>query len=306
MKGTAAKAILCAALGNILWGFSFLFTRVGLNVAPNPNVMLSHRFLMSAIFMAFSVLLGKAKVSIKGKNWKPIAILLVTQIGYYVFETYGLLYTNTTIAGMVLAVAPVVTIGTGALFLKEYPTRRQALFCIMPVAGVIIMTISGKELGVVTTIGIVLLLLTVLDSAIFKTANRKAAEEFSAFERTFFVLSMSATCFTLVALNSVGWDVKAYIAPMLDIKYLLAVLSLSLFCSIVANLLVNYAAGIMSAFQLSSFGSLSTLCSMLAGVVFLKEPVNLSLLFGAVLILVGIRQVTKPPKPKTAEMKENG
>lgn len=294
MKGKIAKAIFCAALGNILWGFSFLFTRVGLDVAPNPNVMLSHRFLFSALFMAFSILIGKSKVSLKGKNWKPLVILLVTQIGYYIFETYGLLYTNATIAGMVLAVAPVVTIGTGALFLKEYPTRRQALFCIVPVIGVIIMTVSGKKLGVVTTIGLVLLLLTVLDSAIFKTANRKAAEDFSPFERTFSVLCMSGLFFTVIALNSVGWDVNAYIAPMLHGKYVLSVISLSLLCSIVANLLVNYAAGILSVFQLASFGSLSTLCSMVAGVVFLKEPVSVSLILGAVLILVGVRQVTKP------------
>ena len=60
MKGKVAKAVLCASLGNILWGFSFLFTRVGLNVAPNPNVMLSRRFMLSAMFMAFSILFGKA------------------------------------------------------------------------------------------------------------------------------------------------------------------------------------------------------------------------------------------------------
>ena len=293
-KNNVLKATICAATGNILWGFSFLFTKVGLEFAPNPNVMLSHRFLLSALFMAFSILIGKSRVSLKGKNWKPLAILLVTQIGYYVFETYGLLYTNATIAGMVLAVAPVVTIGTGALFLREYPTRRQALFCIVPVIGVIIMTVSGKELGVVTTVGMILLLLTVVDSAIFKTANRKAAEEFTPFERTFFVLSLSSMVFTLIALSSVGWDVKAYIAPILQGKYVLPLMSLSLLCSIVAGLLVNYAAGILSAFQLSSFGSLSTLCSMVAGVVFLKEPVSAALLLGAVLILVGIRQVTKP------------
>ena len=294
MNRKTTKAVLCAVLGNVLWGFSFLFTRVGLNVAPDPKVMLSHRFLLSALFMAVSVLLGRARISLKGKNWKPLAVLLVTQIGYYVFETYGLIYTNTTIAGMVLAVVPVAAIGTGALFLKEYPTRRQALFCIMPVVGVIIMTISGKELGVVTTVGILLLLLTVLDSAIFKTANRKAALEFSAFERTFLVLSMSAVFFTLTALHSVDWNVKSYLEPMAHWEYLLAVLSLSLLCSIVANLLVNYAAGILSVFQLSSFGALSTLCSVFAGVVFLKEPMSVLLFFGAVLILVGIRQVTKP------------
>ena len=34
-------------------------------------------------------------------------------------------------------------------------------------------------------------------------------------------------------------------------------------------------------------------CSMFAGALFLNEPMTHGLLFGAVLILVGIRQVTK-------------
>lgn len=294
MKDKTATAVFCAVLGNILWGFSFLLIRLSLDVAPNPNVMLSHRFLLSTLLMGFWILIGKGKISLKGKNWKPLVILLVTQVGYYVFESYGLLYTNTTIAGMVLAVTPVVTIGTGALFLREYPTRRQVVFCIMPVAGVIIMTVSGKELGIVTTVGIILLLLTVVDSAIFKTANRRAAVEFSPFERSFSVISLSAVFFLMVAFNSVDWDIKAYFAPVLNAKYLLCVLSLSLLCSIVAGLLVNYASGHMSVFKVSSFGALSTLCSAFAGVVFLKEPVSWTLLLGAVLILVGVRQVTKP------------
>ena len=294
MKKQAAIAVLYAALGNIIWGFSFLFTKTGLAVAPNPNMMLAHRFILSTLFMGIPLLLGKEKISFKGKNWKPVVMLLLMQSCYFLFETYGILYTNATIAGLVLAVVPVVTIGTGALFLREYPTRRQALFCILPVAGVIIMTVSGKELGVVTPLGMIFLLLTMLVSAVFKTANRKAAQEFSSFERTFLVLVNSAVVFSLVGMGSVEWNVAAFAAPLLQGKYLFSVLCLSLLCSIVANLLVNYASGHMSVFKLSSFGSLSTLCSMVAGVVFLREPVSISLLLGAVLILVGIRQVTKP------------
>ena len=61
MKKQAAKAVLYAALGNIIWGFSFLFTKTGLAVAPNPNVMLAHRFILSTLFMGIPLLLGKKK-----------------------------------------------------------------------------------------------------------------------------------------------------------------------------------------------------------------------------------------------------
>lgn len=294
LKNKTVLPILCAALGNVIWGFSFLFTKVGLSVAPDPNVMLAHRFLIATVIMVVLLFMKKGTISFKGKNWKPIVLMLVIQVSYYFLETYGILYTNATISGLVLAVVPVVTIGTGALFLREYPKPRQALFCIMPVVGVIIMTVSGKELGVVTPIGIVLLLLTLLASAIYKTVNRKAAEEFSSFERSFMVLANSAVVFSVVGMRSVNWDIKTFVAPMLHIEYLLSVLSLGLLCSVAAQLLTNYASGKMSVFKMSSFGALSTLCSVFAGVVFLREPMSISLLIGTVLILVGIRQVTKP------------
>ena len=292
-KSNTAKAVLCAALGNIIWGFSFLFTKTGLQVAPDPNVMLAHRFILSTLFMSVPLLLGKQKLSFKGKKWGNVAVLLLMQLSYYLFETYGVLYTNSTIAGLVLAVVPVVTILTGALFLKEYPTKKQVLFCIMPVVGVILITLSGKELGVVTPIGLVCLALTMLSSAIYKTVNRKMAVEFSAFERTYLVLAISAIAFGISGITTVKGDMAAFLAPLTDWKYLGSMLSLSLLCSIAANLLVNYALGQMSLFKVSSFGALSTLCTAVAGILFLQEPFSWSLGLGGALILVGVNLITR-------------
>ena len=111
--------------------------------------------------------------------------------------------------------------------------------------------------------------------------------------RTFSVLSVSAVVFTVIGLSSVKWSFSAFAAPLLEVRYVLPVVSLSLLCSIGANMLVNYASGQMSVFKLSAFGSLCTLCSTLAGVLIAKDPVDWMLILGAVLILVGIRQVTK-------------
>ena len=295
-KNNAFLAVFCVALGNIIWGFSFLFTKVGLNVAPDPNVMLAHRFTFATLFMLVPIILGKKSISFKGKKLGAVSLLLLMQIGYYLFESYGVLYTNTTISGLVLAVVPVVTIVTGALFLKEYPTKRQILFCIMPVVGVILITVSGKELGVVTFVGVLFLILTMLSSAFYKTANRKIANEFTTFERTFMVLAISAIVFNLSGMSAVKWSMTAYLSPLKDFKYVLSILCLSLFCSILANLLVNYALGKMSLFKVASFGSLSTLCSAVAGILFLKEPVSIGLVAGGVLILIGVRLVTMPQR----------
>lgn len=300
MKKQSTLAVLCVTLGNIFWGFSFLFTRVALGVeGVNPNILLSHRFILSTLLMLIPVLIGRIKISFKGKHLGPVAILLFSQLAYFLTETYAVETTNATVSGLVLAVVPVVTIGTGILFLKEYPTKRQAFFCLMPVIGIILMTVSGKELGVVTPVGIVFLALMLMLSALYKTVNRKVSLEFSPYERTFMVLAISALAFTFAGLSSVSWDVKAFAAPLAVPSYTLPMVSLSLLCSIAANLLVNYAVARMSVFKAASFGALSTLCTTLGGILFLNEPYNPILLLGAALIIVGIWQITRPvPQPK--------
>ncbi len=299
-KSNAVIAVVCAALGNIIWGFGFLFTKIGLNLAPDPNVILAHRFTLATLFMSVPIILGKKRISFKGKNPGPIFLLLLLQIAYYFFESYAILYTNSTISGLVLAVVPVLTIATGALFLKEYPTKRQILFCIIPVGGVILITVSGKELGVVTFVGVLFLLMTMLSSAFYKTVNRKAANDFSPYERTFLVLAISAIVFNLSGMSAVKWDMRAYVAPLADLRYLFSVLCLSFLSSILANLFVNYALGKMSLFKVAAFGSLSTLVSAVAGIVFLKEPFSITLIVGGVLILVGVRLVTMPQVKKAS------
>lgn len=284
--------ILCAYAGHVLWGFSYLFTKTALQTASS-NVLLSYRFIFASLLMTGIIVSGKVQVSLKGKNWGVAAILAILQLLYYSFETSAIDYTNTTISGAVLAVAPVLAIIFAVLFLKEFPTKRQAVFCILPVLGVIIMTVAGSSLGIVSARGALFLALTCVTSGAYKTVNRKTAEEFTSFERTYIVLTASAIGFTISALKDVGGDVGAYLAPMLVPSFLLSVATLGLFCSIGANLLVNYAVGKMSVVKVSSFGAITTLCSMFSGVIFLGEPMTLSLLVGASLILIGIYQVTK-------------
>ena len=86
---------------------------------------------------------------------------------------------------------------------------------------------------------------------------------------------------------------KAFVAPLAVPAYTGSILTLALVCSIVCNLLANYALGKLPVVKSSSFGAIMTLVSMLAGVIFLNEPISWTLGVGAVLILYGIYEVTK-------------
>ena len=58
--------------------------------------------------------------------------------------------------------------------------------------------------------------------------------------------------------------------------------------------MVNFAVSRMQVVKLSSFGAVSTLISMFSGVIFLREPMNFWMAMGAILILWGVYQVTRP------------
>lgn len=289
---SALLPYIALSVGQIIWGFSYLFTRVALRTT-SPDVLLSLRFILASTLMSLMILFGKAKVSFRGKKLKPLILLVITEPLYFYFESYGILYSNSTFAGVVLAVVPVVSIFMAIVFLREYPTRRQALFCLLPVAGVILMTISGQSMGVVQPLGVVFLTGCCLASSAYKICNRKSSEEFTPFERTYMVLLVSTVVFTISALRTTQGDLSQFLAPLAEPSFLFALIMLAVFCSFTANQLVNYAAAKVPVVKLSSFGSLTTLCSMFAGVLFLQEPFSLMSLAGSVLILVGIWQVTK-------------
>lgn len=286
-------ALLAALAGNAIWGFSFLFTRTALKTVDIPAVLLSMRFLIAFLIMTGMLVLGKAKFSLKGKRILPLLFLGIVEPLCFLLETYGILYTNATVAGVVMAVSPIVSILLAALLLHEIPGREQLLFCLLPVAGVILITVAGSDLGIVTPLGIILLLGNCFTAGAYRTANRKSAEEFTAFERTYAVVSISAIAFLVMALVQLKGDVGAYLAPLGDGSYLLSLLVLSVFCSVVAYLLVNYGSGLMSVAKMATFGAISTVCSTFAGVVLLKEPVSWLILLGAALIILGVWQVTR-------------
>ena len=296
--------VLAAVLGNAFWGFSFLFTRLALE-ETTPEIMLALRFTISFTLMNVPVLLGWQKLRLKGKRLPPLVGLAVAEPLVFFAESYGILHTNATFAGVMTAIAPLFAIALAALILKEYPSRRQLLYCILPVVGVIVMVVSGKSLGIVTPLGVLFLLLNCIGIGFYRLFNRWGSREFTPFERTYMVLLSCLVVFVVSALISVKGEVSSFVGPLTNPRVIFPVTALCILCSIAANMLVNYAAGRMSVAKLSVFGSLITLCSTFGGIVILREPFSPLSLLGTALIVYGIWQVSKPEKAQAAVFPED-
>lgn len=280
-------ALCCGVTGNVIWGASYLFTRIAQQEAP-PMVQMSLRFLLAFLLLNLMMLFGWGKIRLRGKNLRPLIVLSCVEPIYFFFESYGIYYSNSTFAGVTLAIVPVIAIGMGVLILKEYPTRKQFLLCFVPIAGVILVTIAGSGLGAVQPIGVVLVFGACLFAAFYRVYNKDSSAEFTAFERSYFVIGMCMLVFTVAALCMERGDLTPFAAALHSKRFVLSTLVLSVFCSVAANILVNYSASILPMAIFSNLGSLITVCAMFLGIIFLDEPTNAMSLVGSAMVLVGL------------------
>lgn len=297
----AMTLALCSGIaGNVIWGASYLFTRVAQQEAE-PMIQLSVRFLLAFLLMNLMILFGWERIRLRGKKLKPLLLLACVEPIYFFFESYGIYYSNSTFAGVMLAIVPVLSIGMGVLILREYPTRRQFLLCFVPVAGVILVTIAGSELGTIQPLGLVLVLGACLFSSFFRVYNKGASVEFTAFERSYFVIGMCTLVFTVVAVITTGGDLTPFAAAVTNRRFMLATVVLSVFCSVAANILVSYSATTLPMAVYSNLGSLITVCAMFLGIIFLHEPTNAMSLVGSVMVLVGLFLIARTGNAKAEQ-----
>lgn len=287
------KAVLAAAGTYILWGFTFLASKIGQRIA-SPFVLLTYRFDIALLILLVPLILGKAKLSLKGKNIKMLLLLgLFEPCVYFIGEQYGLKYSNTAFSGVMIAMIPIVTLVMSAVFLKDRPSAAQWLFCILSIAGITVITLAENSGGSVSLFGVVFLVVAVLTGAAYGVVSRGISDEFSVYERTFVMQLMGAIFFTVLAAAEHRNDLAALIRPLADADFVLAALYLAVFASVIGYWLFNYAVSNAPMANVVILCNLTTVVSVLTGVLLLKEPFSPVSAAAMLAVLIGIWGVQK-------------
>ncbi|MEA4816613.1 MAG: DMT family transporter [Lachnospiraceae bacterium] len=292
-----SKGLLAALLSNIIFGLSFLFSRLAFDVAL-PSVLLAMRFLVAFIILNIMIIVRHLEFSPKGK---PIAILLavgLTQpIIYFICESYGIMLTSSSFAGIIISLIPISTMFLGVIFLKEQATTFQVFCAIISVVGVALTTF-GSKMGSVSFPGILFLLGAVLSAAAFNVLSRKAAVYFHPLEKTYVMLALGTIIFTAMAIFQCRNDfINMVIIPLKNTKFWVSVFYLSVISSVLAFMLLNYSFIAVSAGRVAIFANITTVISIMAGVFILKESFTIYQGIGSAIIIGGVYGVNHPPKP---------
>jgi drug/metabolite transporter (DMT)-like permease len=281
--------LTCALTACCLFGLSLIFTKTGVS-GVSVLTLISWRFLIACAAMTTLIAAGVFKVNFRGKPLRGVLeIAVFAPVVYFLAEGRGLQLTTASEGAAILAVGPIAIMVLSMLILKENPTLRQAAAIVVAVAGVIVIIVAKGLSADFVPAGYLFMFLAVAADAMCVILTRKYLI-YSPLERVYGMAVTGAAVFTPLALRehiAAGTLREYLLLPLTDSGFLAAVLYLGLISSVAGFTL--YAVGIryLGPNKMASLSGITTIVTVFAGVVFLKETFTFLQGIGTLLILLG-------------------
>ena len=199
LKDKTPLGILCVLACEVLWGFSFMFTKTVTDTV-SPLALLSWRFILALLVMSLLALLRIVKLDFRHKSLKALLLLAVFVPGsYFIGETVGIKLTSASESGAIIACIPVGALLLSTLMLKQPPTKLQVGGVGLTTAGIIFILLAKGLSATFNPLGYLLLLLAVVSYGLYSVYAQRASQ-FSSAEKTYAMMAMGAIVFTILAL----------------------------------------------------------------------------------------------------------
>ena len=306
MKENKIFLATLAALGaQVIFGFSFMFTKIALGYAL-PLTVIADRYIVAFLGLTVVMIATKTKIKLHKNIWKLMLMAIFQPVLYFIFETYGIQMTTSAFSSIMISMIPVVSMISGIFILNEVPAPKQYAFSALSVAGVVIMSLAGKAEGTVSIAGIVLLCGAVVASVGYNTLSRKLSAEFTVFERTYAMTLVGLVSFVGIAIAENIKNPINVVSSFMSVEFTSAILYLGLISSVVAFLLLNYANTYLPVAKTTAFSNVTTVVSVIAGAIFLNEKITAVTLISTVMIIAGVMGVQMSGMNKLKNKEENG
>ncbi|PIE32592.1 EamA family transporter [candidate division KSB3 bacterium] len=268
----------------LLWGTSFVTMKLALQSYHPFLVVFGRMIIASLVFLLFGKRLKQ--FSYQKGDWKYLLLLALCEpCLYFVFESYALLYTTSSQAGIVSASLPLMVAFAAMMFLKERLNPAVILGGGIAIAGIVL--ISSQS--VVTRdapnplLGNILELIAMSCAAGYTLIARYLGTRYSAVALTAIQCFIGSVFFAPVLfLPSVHFPETFALVPSLSIVYLGSCVTVG------AYSLYNYGLQKIPASQASAFINLIPVFAVLCGWIVLGERLTIFQGIGMGLVLAGV------------------
>ena len=294
-------AYFCAVMKCVIYGSTVFFTS-DLTSSMDVLDLLSLRFLLSfavlwllKVTRVFKIGVGVKDIFRKSEKTPYIKNLLLTAlfepILYMLFETLGISMTTNITAAVIMSLAPISYCIVEELMLKERSSLLQKIFLALGIFGVIYIAVNTETAdGKNSLLGILFLVGSVLSGALFCAFSRKSSARFNSMEITYFSCMLGALAFNAVNVvrHLASGDILNYFAPYFDLSNLVGFVFLSIVSTILAVNMNNFALSRIQLSTMSSFSGISTVVTIMIGVIFANETLEVYHLIGLPFILIRV------------------
>jgi drug/metabolite transporter (DMT)-like permease len=284
---------LKALFAVLVWGASFIAVKIGL-IYVSPVTLVSARFSVGVIILGMAVVVRHQFTLPRPKDWLYFTLLGFLGITFHQWlQSTGLVTTQATTTGWIVATIPVFIALLGWLVLKEKINCVQVIGIILAAFGVLLVVSHGNFITLVSgkffTPGDLLILISAPNWAVFTILSRRGLKTYPAALMMFYVMVFGWLFSTTLFVVGRGWNSIHYIGS----DGWIALGFLGIFCSGLAYIFWYDALKVLPVTQVGAFLYIEPVVTVIVSYFFLGEKITIAGIIGGAIILFGIWLVNK-------------
>ncbi|MBE8476139.1 DMT family transporter [Streptomyces justiciae] len=266
----------------VVWGASYLAAK-DITTARTVIAVLVLRF--AIVLPVLAVAGWRALRALSAAQWRGAGVLGLILSGIFLLETYGVVHTSATNAGLIISLTMIFTPLAEAAVTRTRPSRDFLGAAALSVLGVVLLTQGGGFTR--PSLGDLLMLLAALARTVHVLAmsRLKAVRGADALSLTIVQLGAAVAVFALLSTgaDATPWGTAADFGP----REWTGLLFLSAFCTLFAFFVQMWAVRRTSPSRVSLLLGTEPLWAALAGIALGGERLGALGLAGGALVLVG-------------------
>jgi drug/metabolite transporter (DMT)-like permease len=267
-RSTAIRVYAALLTAMTIWGFSFLVIKDALDTVPVFSLLFA-RFLVAAVLLGLLAVFRRALVVARKELLALVGLSVLSPVGYFLFETFGVARTQPSHVAVIIATIPIAVYLIAFARRQERASWKKTVGILTAYAGILLIIGFGQRETGASRVGDLLVLGAVLCAAARTSLIKDVLRRVTPLQLTFYQFTFSLLVFgPLAATDGLGWLSRVSTFALLEILFL------GVFCSAGAFLAMHYALSHLSATQVAVSANVVPLITLIAEVTLLGSPLS--------------------------------
>lgn len=279
------KTYIALTISMILWGFSFVWSKVALETYP-PISIVFFRLIVSSISIYTFVKIFRIKFKLKKEDVKMFFLLAFFEpFLYFLGETFGLQEVSATTTSVLISTIPIFVPIFVFIIYKEKLSKINIIGSLVSFIGILFIILNKNFELDASLLGISLIFLAVFAAIGYSLVVKQIAERYNPILIVLYQNTIAIFLFLPIFLFS---DFSTFVDIKHNIKSIFAIIELGVFASSIAFILFAYGIKKIGVSKAGFFTNLIPIFTSVIAFFILNEKFSLIKYFGIGIVILGL------------------